>query len=137
MNELRRNQVDGNSAKKHTSPRVYPRSYRSDKGKKGLRADLANPVGVEGVLRMALKSVGLDKEIAKYEFVLRWAEIVGPEIAKRTRPECIRNNTLVIRVVSSAWAQELSFQKDVILNRLKRMYPEHSVVQDVHFYVAG
>lgn len=89
------------------------------------------------VLQQALRAVGLDHQIARYEFVLRWPEIVGAEIAKRTRPECIRNNTLVIRVASSVWAQELSFQKEIILRRLRRLYPEHDMVHDIHFYVAG
>lgn len=94
-----------------------------------------DPVAAEKVLALALKKYGIDKDIARYKFVLHWKEIVGEEIAKRTRPECIRKNALVVRVSSSTWAQELGFQKDVILGRLKRFLSSDLAVTDIHFYV--
>ena len=94
-----------------------------------------DPVAAEKVLALALKKYGIDKDIARYKFVLHWKEIVGEEIAKRTRPECIRKDALVVRVANSAWAQELSFQKDVILARLKRFLSGDTPVSDIHFYV--
>ena len=60
---------------------------------------------------------------------------MGEEIAKRTRPECIRKDALVVRVANSAWAQELSFQKDVILARLMRFLSGDTPVSDILFYV--
>lgn len=91
--------------------------------------------GIQGILQGALKRRGLDQAIAKYQFVLKWPEIVGGEIAKRTRPEFLKNGTLFVRVAESVWAQELTFQKDVILNRLKRYVPEKDAVTDVKFVV--
>lgn len=88
------------------------------------------------VLNSALKNYGIDKEIARYDFVLHWEEIVGKEIASRTKPECIRSKALVVRVVNSAWAQELSFHKEFIIERLKKHIKDTEVVEDVHFYVA-
>lgn len=95
----------------------------------------ARPVQVQGVLARALKRYGLDKEIARYNFVLHWGDIVGDHLARRTKPECIRNRALVVGVSSSAWAQELSFQKQVILSRLREYLDQHEVVDDVTFYV--
>jgi len=92
-------------------------------------------LGIQGVLQQALKHSGLDKDIARYTFVLKWPEVVGKEIALRTRPECIRGDTLVIRVINSAWAQELSFQKSVIIKRLANFLARDEIVKDVHFYV--
>ncbi|MBX7145076.1 MAG: DUF721 domain-containing protein [Oligoflexia bacterium] len=92
---------------------------------------------IEGVLRSALRGAGLDKEIARYSFVLHWPEIVGEKVAARTTPECIRNRALVVKVPDSYWAQELSFQKQVILKRLQRFINSDEIVEDVMFYVAG
>lgn len=89
---------------------------------------------IQNVLKGTLKKFGLENEISKHRFVLHWQEIVGAELAKKTRPECIRHKTLVIRVQNSIWAQELSFQKDIILKRLKYFLGEDDVVDDVHFY---
>ncbi len=91
----------------------------------------------EEVLKSVLKSSGLDREIARYRFVLHWEEIVGSNIAKKSKPECLRNNALVVRVADSSWAQELSFQKEVILSRLKRFLNDNDIVDDMQFYVGG
>ena len=95
------------------------------------------PDAINLVLKRALKRKGLDKDIARYQFVLHWEEIVGEEIAKRAVPECVRGDTLVVRVKDSAWAQELSFQKNVILKRLAHYSGKELKLNDVHFYVGG
>lgn len=91
---------------------------------------------VKKTLSGILSKYNLDKEFARYEFVLHWPDIVGPEIAKRTKPECIRNKCLVVAVINSVWAQELSFNKLTILRKLKARLSDPSVVDDVSFYVS-
>ena len=101
-----------------------------------------SPEGAKQILRAVLGQYGLDKKLERYEFIFRWREIVGEEIARRAIPEAIQGSVLVVRVESSAWAQELSFQKNVILKRykmaskddaLQKQYP----ISDIRFYVAG
>lgn len=94
------------------------------------------PTKVDALLSSALRKLGLDSRLDRYRFVMHWSEIVGPEIAKRTKPECLRNGALVVRVSSSAWAQELSFQKETILKRLSRFLDKSDSVTDISFYVA-
>lgn len=97
----------------------------------------AEPQKIQQLLKGAFRQYGLDKELVRYNFVIHWSEIVGDEIARRSTPECIERGTLVVRVCDSAWAQELSFQKGVILHRLKRFLDAGQHVSDVRFYVAG
>lgn len=47
-----------------------------------------------------------------------WRRAVGPRIAERTTPGTLRAGTLVVRVASAAWAQELSLLSDEIRRRL-------------------
>ena len=101
------------------------------------RKGMADPIAVQEILRAALRQSGLDKHVARYQFVLHWKDVVGADIAARTRPECLKNGVLVVRVTDSAWAQELSFQKQIILERLKAYVAEGEVLRDVYFYVAG
>ena len=49
-----------------------------------------------------------------------WEEVVGPQIAGKTRPEALRNGVLVVSVTSSVWMQELSFMKQKILDRINQ-----------------
>lgn len=95
------------------------------------------PTPVHGALVSALKRYGLAEGFARYQFVSCWDDIVGKEIAKRARPEYLRGGTLVVRVCNSAWAQELSFQKQVILKRLQRFADPAVTVKDIAFCVAG
>ncbi|CAN5505315.1 hypothetical protein BH09MYX1_BH09MYX1_46530 [soil metagenome] len=48
-----------------------------------------------------------------------WRTIVGPRVADRAIPVKIEKDMLVIRVATSAWAQELSLLSTTILARLK------------------
>lgn len=48
-----------------------------------------------------------------------WQQVVGPRIADRSEPLRLeRDRTLVVRVASSSWAQELSLLSATILERL-------------------
>lgn len=95
------------------------------------------PALLQNVLGTYLRAKGLDREITRYRFVEHWPEIVGPDIAHRTQPECLRRGALVVRVTNSAWAQELSFQKQTILARLKQFAGPDEAVNDVLFYVGS
>ena len=95
----------------------------------------SEPGAVDQILKSALKAAGLDDKIAKYSFVSAWPEIVGEEIARRSRPECIRGKTLVVRVADSVWAQELTFHKKTILARVQRHLKDDTSLDDVAFLV--
>ena len=99
-----------------------------------------SPEAAKQILRAVLGQYGLDKKLERYEFIFRWREIVGDEIAERTIPEAIQGSVLVVRVESSAWAQELSFQKNIILKRYKAAYKDDVLqkqypIRDIRFYV--
>lgn len=92
---------------------------------------------VSQILSRVLKRNGLAQKLAKYQFVEFWPQIVGKVIAERAKPEAIRNKTLIVRVENSAWAQELSFQKQLIQTRLNNFLGAEQAINDIHFYVKG
>jgi hypothetical protein len=94
-----------------------------------------SPVGQ--ILAKVLRRSGLDQKLAKYQFIEFWPQIVGKAIAQRAKPEAIRNRVLIVRVENSSWAQELSFQKEVIKNRLNNFLGVEQSINDIHFYVSG
>ena len=93
------------------------------------------PTAVQSILKAVLKRHGLDEKIARYGFVAKWPEIVGEDVAKRSRPERFRGRTLVVRVTDSVWAQELSFHKKTIITRLKRHLAKNQQLDDIVFVV--
>ena len=61
-----------------------------------------------------------------------WQEVVGPQIADKTRPEALRNGVLAVTVASSVWMQELTFMKQKILDRLQQKLAS-GTVRDIRF----
>lgn len=99
------------------------------------RLKLEQPELVQSVLKSTLRQCGLDKEVEKYNFVLYWDKIVGSELAKRTKPDGIRGKRLYVKVGNSVWIQELSFHKEIILNRLSKYLSTDVQVEDIFFVV--
>ena len=86
-------------------------------------------------LGSVLKSAGLKQALESYSFVRDWQTIVGVEVAKYAKPDRIVRGTLYIKVKSPVWAQELSFQKDQILNNIKKHSQANLAVNDLRFFV--
>lgn len=90
---------------------------------------------IKSILAKALAHKGLEKKISRYEFVLHWREIVGEGFDIVCKPECLSRNTLIVRVINSGWAQELGFQKPMILERLAQFLPAGERVNEMMFRV--
>lgn len=80
------------------------------------------------------RRLGLVEQARAWRAMAAWAGAAGPRIAKHARAEQLRNKTLVVRVASSAWANELSFLKAELLAKLQGM-PGGDAVQDLRFSV--
>ena len=78
---------------------------------------------VGDILPAVLKSIGLDQKLKEREILACWAEVVGEEIAARTRAVKIDHAILFVHVDHSAWMQELHFMEKEIIERLKKKKP--------------
>ncbi len=56
-----------------------------------------------------------------------WNKIVGKTISKKTEIERIKNGKITIKTSNPIWRNELSFQKEDLLNRLKKEEPEINI----------
>jgi hypothetical protein len=65
-----------------------------------------------------LKGLGLDERLQQYRALIIWEEVVGPQIAARTRPIRIREGVLEINVDQPTWRQQLQLMKPKILAQL-------------------
>jgi hypothetical protein len=83
-----------------------------------MRRGPARPERLDRVLQESLGGRRLATLLADAEIIARWAEVVGPAVAARARPEALRDGVLVVRVASSPWMTELSFLKPALLARL-------------------
>lgn len=64
-----------------------------------------------------------------------WAETVGAAVATHTRPVSIQRDVLWVATSSAVWAQELSFGRQRILEKLNAHLP--APLLDIRFSTAG
>ena len=89
---------------------------RSD-GQTARRSDGPTPIG--DAIKKYTASAGLARRIDLALVVDEWPKLVGPQIAAVTRAESVTpDGILRVRVVSSAWANELSLMMPKIMARL-------------------
>ncbi|MXV94878.1 MAG: DUF721 domain-containing protein [Gemmatimonadetes bacterium] len=96
-------------------------SWRSDRSVSGTRGNDSGPRRFEPVadaLRGYLERTGLDESLQRLGALDEWADAVGPRVARVTRAVEVRGDTLVVEVLSSAWNNELTMMKGLILERL-------------------
>ena len=61
--------------------------------------------------------------LAEGEVLIKWAEIVGSEIASKAEPVEIKNQKLFIKCVSTAWATQLNLVKRELLQSIQKIAP--------------
>jgi len=92
-----------------------------------------NPQTAATVLEKTFKSLRLEGKVERYSAINDWVNVVGEEIAAVCLPEKInRGNILVLRVKNPVWAQELSLQKETLLERI-RTNAKEAAIEDLRF----
>jgi hypothetical protein len=86
------------------------------------------------VLEISLKRLDLDTRLGDYGVWTIWNDTVGTAIARNAQPEKIRNGTLMVKVSSPVWMQQLQFMKEMIAAKLNEQL-KSAVVKNIFFVV--
>jgi hypothetical protein len=89
--------------------------------RRAARATLDVPEPLESVLDRAGENRFARKKLPIP--LARWRLAVGPRVADRTRPIALERGVLIVKVVTSVWANELSMLATQIIERLKTPGP--------------
>ncbi len=81
-------------------------------GKKGA------PAQVGGLVGTVLARMGIAEQVERAEVIANWEYLVGPHIARISRPVRIRGETLFVEVESAAWRMELSMLRPRLIRKL-------------------
>lgn len=76
---------------------------------------------LQGVVDQQLKKLHLDQKVREARALVKWDQVVGPQVASATRPDFVRDGVLFVSTKSPAWANELTFHKADILRRLNEV----------------
>lgn len=98
------------------------------------RPPLKRPLAIAEILESILKRRGLGKKLKQYSLFEIWNELVGPLLAKQTRPKRMQGNTLIVTAKSASWVQELFFMKPFIIKKIEENIPGAGIT-DIRFIV--
>ena len=87
---------------------------------------------IGGALKKLIKTAGLEKGIAQQKALELWSETVGETVSKNTEPTSIEHGILSIKTTTSAWRQELQFQKTQIIEKLNKKLNK-KLIKDIRF----
>ncbi|MFQ5769366.1 MAG: DUF721 domain-containing protein [bacterium] len=91
-----------------------------------------NPGTLGDSISQLLKSLGIEKKVKQHEVVSKWPEIVGKKVASVTNVEKVVDGILFIKVISSAWRNELIYMKKDILQRMNKTFGA-GIIKDIRF----
>jgi len=85
-------------------------------------------------VRQVLESMLGPERVREAEVVLAWPKAVGARVAARTQAERLVDDTLVVRVATAAYANELVMLKRMILEKLSTSI-KGAPIREIRFYV--
>lgn len=95
---------------------------------------MGSPAPLGTVLQQAVKASRLDVDLDACRIWKQWNHVVGPTIAKNTRPEAVRGKLLLVNVTSAPWMQQLQFLKPELIEKLNEALGKE-LVGDIRFKI--
>ncbi|WP_442933530.1 DUF721 domain-containing protein [Micromonospora sp. CPCC 206060] len=103
------------------------------RGYSGPGPDPRDPQMLGTVLARLVKARGWQQPAAEATVFGAWERVVGPEIAKHSRPVKLEDGTLTVEAESTAWATQLRLLTGSLLTRIARELG-HNVVRRLHIH---
>jgi predicted nucleic acid-binding Zn ribbon protein len=103
------------------------------RGYSGPGPDPRDPQLFGDVLARLMKSRGWQRPAAEATVFGAWERVVGPEIAKHSRPVKLEDGELTVEAESTAWATQLRLLARSLLQRIAKEVG-HNVVRKLHIH---
>ena len=84
----------------------------------GRKGRSSKPEPVSGLVGGLLARLGIADKVERASAIADWESLVGPHIARVSRPVRIRDTTLFVEVESAAWRNELSLLRPRLMRKL-------------------
>jgi hypothetical protein len=91
-----------------------------------------DPEHIGVILKQLFRDREWEKHLQVSLLLLRWQELVGPQIAKQSQPEYLKDEVLQVRVENSVWLNHLRFLEEELRRKLnKKLSPQK--VKEIRF----
>lgn len=94
------------------------------------RTGSGEPKRISGLLEDLFGRLGITRQYNGWSVVSQWPSIVGEMMAARSEAVKFDDGVLIVSVRDDAWRQELSLQKEDILQKIKSL-PHGSAVKQI------
>ena len=102
------------------------------------RARKANPVALSAIMDRVVKDMGFGDTLLLERLRTNWQIIVGPTIARKTRPVSLDDGVLTVGVTSPSWITQLRLQKQSFLDAVNESVPgTRAGIRDISFEFEG
>ncbi|MFO1463811.1 MAG: DUF721 domain-containing protein [bacterium] len=91
-----------------------------------------SPESLGDILKGSLEKWDFGPTLLRYEVVEKWPDLVGPQVAAKSRAVGLQGDILLVEVVHPAWVQELNLLKNQLLAKIARLFPR-SGVKNIRF----
>ena len=138
--ELARAVLDAAKARRQAAPRRRTPARdetvaggRRARGYSGPGPDPRDPQAFGDVLAKLMKARGWQRPAAEATVFGAWERVVGPDIAKHSRPIKLDDGELTVEAESTAWATQLRLLAASLLRRIAAEVG-HNVVRKLHIH---
>ena len=84
------------------------------------------------VIEEAVEEAGIKSALNQENAVILWGAVVGKTVSSVTKAERVESGTLIVRVETSVWRQELHMQKNEIINKINKKIGT-TAIRDIRF----
>jgi predicted nucleic acid-binding Zn ribbon protein len=109
-----------------------PRIQTAEKHLEGAAAPFGpgrDPSALGAVLGNLTDDLGWAPFLMESEIIEAWADIVGAEVAIRTKPTGVNEGVLTVLCESTAWATQLRLMSSQIITKVIETLPESNISQ--------
>ena len=85
------------------------------------------PVHLRSVLEQLLKDFGIPDITTVTSIIDQWEEIVGSDLATKISAVAISGSELIVRVDDPAWASQISWLENQLLDKITRLVGEEKI----------
>ena len=85
------------------------------------------PVHLRSVLEQLLKDFGTPDITTVTSIINEWEEIVGSDLATKISAVAISGSELIVRVDDPAWASQISWLENQLLDKITRLIGEEKI----------
>ncbi|HEX5997581.1 MAG TPA: DciA family protein, partial [Jiangellales bacterium] len=103
------------------------------RGYSGPGPDPRDPQPIGSVLDRLIKARGWQRPAAEATVFGAWERVVGPDVAKHSRPVKLQDGELTVEAESTAWATQLRLLAASLLRRIAAEVG-HNVVRKLHVH---